>query len=57
MKLYPNGYFSKVEQITIEYLQENKIKALILDVDNTLIDYHRNLKQSVINWAKQMKSK
>ena len=55
MKLYPKGYFEKVEQITIEYLQKNKIKALILDVDNTLIDYRRNLSESIIHWAKNLK--
>ncbi len=53
--IYPNSYFDKVEQITIEFLRENKIKALILDVDNTLIDYYRNLSKSVIDWAKNIK--
>ncbi len=55
MNLYPNECFDKVEQITIEYLQKNKIKALILDVDNTLIDYHRNLSQNVVKWTQQLK--
>lgn len=55
MILYPNMYFEKIEQITIEFLQKRKIKALILDVDNTLIDYHRNLSESVITWTKEMK--
>ncbi len=55
MKLYPRAQFEKVEQITGMFLQENKIKALILDVDNTLIDYHRNIKESVITWASQLK--
>lgn len=55
MVLYPNVHFDKVEQITIEFLQKNKIKALILDVDNTLINYHRKMEESVIDWAKEMK--
>lgn len=55
MILYPNAQFEKVEQITIEFLQKNKIKALILDVDNTLIDYNRNMSKNVVNWAKEMK--
>ena len=38
--LYPNFYYKKVEEITIETLMRNKIKLLILDVDNTLIDYY-----------------
>ncbi len=55
MKLYPNGYFQKVEQITFEYLKQNQIKALILDVDNTLIDYHQNMRSSIITWAEELK--
>ena len=43
MILYPKGYFSKVSEISLEYLKENNIKGLILDVDNTLIDYYRNM--------------
>ena len=39
-KLYPNLYYTKVEEITIETLIKNKIKLLILDVDNTLIDFY-----------------
>lgn len=55
MILYPKAYFNKVEEITIEFLNKNKIKALILDVDNTLIDYNKNLSKDVQNWAKQLK--
>jgi hypothetical protein len=55
MILYPDGHFEKVEEITIKYLQDNKIKALILDVDNTLIDYQKHLEKSVIQWAKNLK--
>ena len=54
-KLYPNIYLKKVEDIKIETLIKNKIKLLILDVDNTLIDYYKNLSENVINWAKEMK--
>ena len=43
MILYPKAYFLKVEDITIEFLRKKKLKALILDVDNTLIDYQENL--------------
>ena len=54
-KLYPKIYLKKVEDITIQTLIKNKIKLLILDVDNTLIDYYKNLSENVINWAKEMK--
>lgn len=52
--LKPNAYFSKVQDITIGFLIKNEIKALILDVDNTLIDYNKNLSDEVIKWALNM---
>ena len=55
MFLYPNAYFKKVEDITIQFLIKNKIKALILDVDNTLIDKTEKLSQEIIDWAKNLK--
>ncbi len=51
MNIYPKAYLNNVQEITIQFLIENKIKALILDVDNTLIDYYKNLSDDVINWA------
>ena len=57
MILYPNAYFHKIEDIKVEFLNKNKIKALILDVDNTLIDYKENLSESIIKWAEELKEK
>ncbi len=54
-KIYPNLYLKKIEDITIEILIKNKIKLLILDVDNTLIDYYKNISDEVINWTREMK--
>lgn len=54
--LYPNLYFKRVEDITIEIIIKYKIKLLVLDVDNTLIDYYKNLSDSVKTWANSMKS-
>lgn len=55
MILFPDKYLEKVEKITIEFLQKNKIKALILDVDNTLIDYNKKLSKTIVEWAKEIK--
>ena len=55
--LYPNIYLKKVEDITIEILIKNKIKLLILDVDNTLIDYDKNLDEETIKWAEDLKER
>ncbi len=55
MILYPNEYFNNVREIGIDFLKKNKIKALILDVDNTLIDYDKNLSEETIKWAEDLK--
>lgn len=55
MFLYPKAYFKNVREITYEFLKKNNIKALILDVDNTLIDYDRNLPEENIAWVNNMK--
>ena len=55
MILYPNAYLQNVREITIDFLIKNNIKALILDVDNTLIDYYKNLPKENIAWVKKLK--
>ena len=55
MILYPKEYFKNVREIKIDFLRENNIKALILDVDNTLIDYDKNLDKETIKWAENLK--
>lgn len=55
MSIYPKLYLSSVKDITIEILNKNNIKALILDIDNTLIDYYKNLSEDIIKWAEGLK--
>ena len=57
MNIYPNAYLKKVTDITLEFLNDNNIKALILDVDNTLIDYYKNLSEEIVVWTKDLKDK
>ena len=54
MNFYPNVYYTSVQDIKIEFLIKNKIMALILDVDNTLIDYKKNLSEDIIEWSKTL---
>lgn len=56
LKITPQCYFKNVQEITIEYLKKNRIKLLILDVDNTLIDIYENLSQEIIDWANELKN-
>ena len=55
MILYPNMLLQSVTEITEQLLRKNNINALILDVDNTLINIEQRLTQEVKDWAKRMK--
>src|SRR5574344_964182 len=55
MKLYPNAYFKNVRQIDIQFLLKHSIKGLILDVDNTLINYYKEFEDGTIEWAKELR--
>ena len=50
MRIYPKKYLKNVTEITLEFLRENNIEAIILDIDNTLIDFDKKL----LNRRKQM---
>lgn len=52
----PTVIFRGVDAITPEYLQKNGIRALILDVDNTLTGHgSQELPPQVAAWLEQMK--
>ena len=36
--LKPKAQFEKITDITVNFFRKNNIKAVILDVDNTLMD-------------------
>ncbi|MCI9017084.1 MAG: YqeG family HAD IIIA-type phosphatase [Clostridia bacterium] len=56
MIFYPKIYLKNVKQIPISLLKKNKIKGIILDVDNTLIDYYENLIAGVDKWCIDLKN-
>ena len=55
MKFYPDLYLTNIKEITLELLKKNKIKGLVLDVDNTLIDYDKNLIEGAKKWCDNLK--
>ena len=55
MILYPRLYCKKVTDINIEFLKENNIQGLILDVDNTLLDFDLNIIEGLEKWHDNMK--
>ena len=56
MNVYPSLYLDSVKNINPMLLKNNNIKGLILDVDNTLIDYYRNLVDGAEKWCEELKN-
>ncbi len=57
MIFYPKAFYKNVTEITYDYLKENNIEALILDMDNTLIDYDRNMPEEIKKWTNDIREK
>jgi HAD superfamily phosphatase (TIGR01668 family) len=55
MLIYPDFYCNNVRDVKLDFLQKNNIKGIILDVDNTLIDYYRNFENGTIEWVNELK--
>lgn len=53
----PHYIYNSITDVTVEFLQEKGIKALLLDVDNTLSVAHadKTLRQGVPEWLSLMK--
>ena len=56
MLIYPDFYFNNVREIDLDFLKKNNIKGLILDVDNTVIDYYRKFEDGTIEWVNGLKA-
>ena len=55
--LLPTWQTDRVTQITVEFLQKQKIRLLMLDFDNTLLPYTTNTPTgAVIAWLEEMKA-
>lgn len=55
MVLYPKEYFKSVKDISVEFLEIHHIQGLILDVDNTLLDYDKNIPEGIEDWCQHLK--
>ena len=55
MRLYPDTYVTNVKEITIELLNKNNIKGILLDVENTLIDFDLKILEGSKDWINSLK--
>lgn len=55
---YPTYMYEKVEKIPYSLFENNNIKLILLDMDNTLIDYNKHeYSDELKKWSKEMKKK
>ncbi len=57
MKIYPDIYVNNVTKISLDILKKRNIKGIILDVDNTLINYDKEILDGSIEWCEKLKEK
>lgn len=55
MLLYPNMYLNNATEITVDFLNKNNIKGVLLDVDNTLIDFNLKILNGAKEWCDKLK--
>ena len=55
MLIYPKVYLENVTKITIDFLNENNLKAVLLDIDNTLLDFDKKILAGAKEWCNNLK--
>ena len=56
-KFYPKVVFNNVLEITIDFLKNNNINTIFLDIDNTIIDYDNKVLEGLEKWVENLKNK
>ena len=56
MILYPKIYLDDALEITPEFMKERNLKGIILDVDNTVMNKRREMKDGVGEWISSLKA-
>ncbi len=56
MLIYPDFYFDNVRDVKLDFLRKHNIKGLILDVDNTLIDFYKKFEEGTEQWVQELKN-
>jgi uncharacterized protein len=52
---YPNFIFDEIQDISYDFLKKQRIKAIMVDMDNTLVDYKYKYNKLLKTWIKDVK--
>ena len=53
--LKPDACYDGVQFIDFDFLKNNNIQGILLDIDNTLIDMDRNMPDEILKWVQEAK--
>ena len=56
MIFYPKSYFNSILEIDSNFFLKNNIKAILLDIDNTILDTEDNMVEGLENWVKNIQN-
>ena len=55
MKFYPKSYLKNVLEVDESFLKENNIKAILLDIDNTILNTDNIMIEGLEDWINKLK--
>ena len=56
MIFYPKSYFNNILEIDSNFFLKNNIKAILLDIDNTILDTEDNMVEGLEDWVKNIQN-
>ena len=56
MIFYPKSYFNSILEIDSNFFLKNNIKAILLDIDNTILDTEDNMVEGLEDWVKNIQN-
>ena len=56
MIFYPKSYFKSILDVKLEFLKQKNIKAILIDIDNTILGSDGNTIEGLEKWAEDMKN-
>ena len=56
MIFYPKSYFNSILEIDSKFFLKNNIKAILLDIDNTILDTEDNMVEGLEDWVKNIQN-
>jgi len=55
MNIYPDLYLDSILELSVDTLNKNNIKGLMIDIDNTVVDTQKNIIDGLEDWYKKIK--